>query len=107
MLAGGVTTGAILLNSGVLLSEQAFTGSLQGGVGPATTDAPGGFVLDANTRLLLNIALGLLGVGAAVIGMQYNPSHRMWDRLSLEENVQALQMSASCIVLCAQHAVLV
>ena len=73
MLAGGVTTGAILLNSGVLLSEQAFTGSLQGGgVAPTTTDAPGGFVLDANTRLLLNIALGLLGIGAAVIGMRYN-----------------------------------
>lgn len=72
-VAFGVTTGAILLNSGVLLSEQALEGSPQAGGGSAL---PGGLasnaltdaVLDDKTRLLLNAALVFLGLGAILIG---------------------------------------
>lgn len=74
-VAFGVTTGAILLNSGVLLSEQALGGSPQSQVGgnsliPSSLDnaLTNSLVIDQKTRLLLNAALVFLGLGATLIG---------------------------------------
>lgn len=61
VVAGGVTTGAILLNSGVLLSEQALNTSL-------TNASSQGIVVDEKTKLLLNVALALVAVGTLVLG---------------------------------------
>ena len=78
-VAFGVTTGAILLNSGVLLSEQALGGLPQSqaagsSIAPSSlnnvlTDS---LVLDEKTRLLLNAALVFLGLGALLIGKSCN-----------------------------------
>lgn len=69
----GVSTGAILLNSGVLLSEQAL-----GGGGEATSGGPlagvlsssltDSLVVDEKTKLLLNATFAVLGLGAVLIG---------------------------------------
>lgn len=61
VVAGGVTTGAILLNSGVLLSEEVLNTSL-------SNASSQGIVVDEKTRLLLNVALALVGVGTLVLG---------------------------------------
>lgn len=71
VVAGGVTTGAVLLNSGVLLTEEAITSTLQNGgsaLTQGTTELAEGITIDANTKLLLNVAFALLGLGSVVIG---------------------------------------
>lgn len=71
LLAGGVTAGAILLNSGVVISEQAVTGVLRSGTlagQEGGSSGSSGIAIDDNTRLLLNLALGLGGLGSLVIG---------------------------------------
>lgn len=74
-VAFGVTTGAILLNSGVLLSEQALGGLPQSQAAGSSIASSSlnnaltnSLVIDEKTRLLLNAALVFLGLGAALIG---------------------------------------
>ncbi len=75
-VAFGVTTGAILLNSGVLLSEQALGGlpQSQAAGSPIASSSlnnalTNSLVIDERTRLLLNAALVFLGLGALLIGV--------------------------------------
>ena len=93
-VAFGVTTGAILLNSGVLLSEQALGGQPQskvGGSAVATSSLnnalTNALVLDEKTRLLLNAALVFLGLGAVLLGEHLPSSKRICrQRASLSVN---------------------
>ena len=80
-VAFGVTTGAILLNSGVLLSEQALGGSPQAEVsalaGTLNNPLTNSLALDEKTKLLLNASLVFLGLGAIIIGtsMSFSACH--------------------------------
>lgn len=74
-VAFGVTAGAILLNSGVLLSEQALGGlpkSQAAGSSLAASSLNNALTdslkIDEKTRLLLNAALVFLGLGAVLLG---------------------------------------
>lgn len=68
----GVSTGAILLNSGVMLSEQALGGGSEASGGPLTgvlsSSLTNSIVVDEKTKLLLNASFVVLGLGALLLG---------------------------------------
>ena len=77
IVALGVSTGALLLNSGVVLTEQAFEPNAPASETISPISIPGfgdlenKVVISKDTKKLLNVALGVLGVSTLILGKAY------------------------------------
>lgn len=79
IVALGVSTGALLLNSGVVLTESAFEPAAPGTEASEQISIPGfgkipdnKVIVSQDTKKLLNVALGIIGISTVVLGRAFN-----------------------------------